>query len=73
MLAGGARLAVVPAIEVMARGIARVRRLQEPGVLVGGVVEHHVEQYTDVTFAGLRNQVVEVRQRAVLRIDVLVV
>src|SRR5256885_7621688 len=61
-LAGGAGPAVVPAIEVMARGSARARRFQEPGVLVGGVIEHHVEQHTDVTFTGLREQVVEVRQ-----------
>ena len=72
-LTGGAGLAVVPDVEAMARGIAGARRFQEPGVLVGGVVEHHVEQHTDVAFAGLRQQAVKVRQRAVLRIHVLVV
>ena len=42
-------------------------------MLVRGVVHHHIHQHPDVTLACLRHQPVKVRQRAVLRIDILVV
>ena len=42
-------------------------------MLVGGVVEHHVEQDADVALLRLGDEAVEVGEGAVLRVDALVV
>ena len=72
-LGARAALAVVPDIEVVTRRGARAGRFHEPGMAVGGVVEHHVEEHPDVVCSRLLEQAVEVRERPVLRVDVLVV
>src|ERR1039458_6321020 len=63
------RLAVVPDVPVGVRVGAGAGGVDEPGVLVGGVVEHHVEQDADVVVAGGGEQAVEVGEGAVLGVD----
>jgi len=70
---GGVGLAVVPDVPIGLGIGARTRRLDEPAVLVGGVVEHHVEQHADVALFCFGDEAVEVRERAVLRVDSFVV
>ena len=48
-------------------------RLLEPGVLVGGVVGHEVDDHADAAGVGAGEQVVEVGERAEQRVDVAVV
>ncbi len=64
---------VVPDVPVGLGVCARAGGLFEPLVLVGGVVQHHVQHDADVALLCLGLQLVEVGKRAVLRIDVLVV
>ena len=66
-------LAIAPHVPIAIRIVARGARLDEPLVLIRGVVHHHVHDHADVAFVCLGNQAVEVGQRAVLRIDVAVV
>ena len=47
--------------------------MQEPLVLVGGMVHHHVHQHADVALVSLGDQAVEVGHGAVLGIDGFVV
>ena len=69
----GLALAIVPHIPVAVRIAARRPRLHEPLMLVRGVVHHHVHDHTDMPLARLGNQPVEVLQRPVPRVYVLVV
>ncbi len=62
------RRAVSPDVELAVR--ARfVQRLAEPGVLRGGVVKHHVQHDANAARVRLSDQLVEIIQRAVGRID----
>ena len=51
----------------------RLERLLEPGVLVGGVVGHEVDDHPDAAGVGGCQHLVEVGQRAEQRVDVAVV
>ena len=48
-------------------------RALEPGMLIRGVIQHHVQQHADAAFLGLCHQAIKVRQRSVLGIDILIV
>ena len=45
----------------------------EPGVLVGGVVDHQLGDDADAPPVGLAQELLEIRQRAVIRMDVEVI
>ena len=69
----GAGFAVVPDVPVVLGIGARAGGVDEPLVLVGGVVEDHVEDDADVALLGFGDEAVEVGEGAVLGVDVFVV
>ena len=66
-------LAVAPYVPVTLGVGLRALGLDEPGMLVGSVVHHHVHDDADLPFFGFGYQAVEIRHGAVLGIDRLVV
>ena len=73
LLGGRLRRAVVPAVPVALGRVARRAALDEPRVLVGGVVGHPVQQHADVARVRIGEQRVEGREVAEERVDVAVV
>ncbi len=69
----GAGLAVAPDVPVVFGVGAGAGGFDEPLVLVGGVVEDHVEDDADFALAGFGDEVVEVGEGSVLGIDGFVV
>ena len=67
------RKPVVPDVPVVMRVGARACRGDEPLMLVGGVVEDHVEDNTDFVRTCLRDEVVHVGKGAVLGVHGFVV
>ena len=67
LVGGRLALAVAPDVPVAIGVGARGARLQEPLVLVGGMVHHHVHDDADVALAGFGDQTVEVGQCPILR------
>jgi len=55
------------------RIVGRAERSLKPRVLVGGVVGNQVHQHFEPHLVGARDQLVEVGERPVLRVDVAVV
>ena len=74
--AGGARLVALaggaPDVPVGVR-VVPVARSLEPGVLVGGVVDHQVHDDLQAALVGLGQHLVHVGERAEHRVDVLIV
>ena len=62
-----------PPVPVALGVLAARARLEEPGMLVGRVVDHEVHDELHAALVDAREQPVEVRQRAERRLDVLVV
>ena len=62
-----------PPVPVALRVVLRRARLDEPRVLVGGVVDHEVHDQLHAARVHAREQLVEVRERPEHRVDVLVV
>ena len=73
LLGGCVRRPVAPAVPVALGRVARRAALDEPRVLVGGVVGHPVEEHADVARVGVGEQRVEGREVAEERVDVAVV
>ena len=73
LLGGRVRRAVAPAVPVALGRVARRAALDEPRVLVGGVVRDPVEQDADVARVRVGEQRVEGREVAEERVDVAVV
>ena len=73
LLGGMLRRAVVPAVPVALGRVARRAALDEPRVLVGGVVGDPVQEHAEVARVRLGEQRVEGREVAEERIDVAVV
>jgi hypothetical protein len=69
----GCRNAVVPDIPVRLRVGARRCALHEPSIFIGRVVEHHFEHNMQIVLLRLGQQMVEILERSVLRIDCFVV
>ena len=67
------RLGVGPDVVVPVCRVPPAQRVDEPGVLVAGVVGHQVHEDADATRAGLAHEVVEVVEGAERGIDVAVV
>ena len=65
--------AVAPDVPVALGIVARRLRLDEPRMLVGRVIDHEVQNDPDAVLLAQLLQPVEVRQRAILRVDVFVV
>ena len=68
-----ARAGVAPPVPVPLGIVAAGSRLHEPGMLVGGVVHHQVHDQLHAAGVQLRDQLVQVGQRAEERIDVGVI
>ncbi len=66
-------LAVAPHVPVTLLRGARALRVEKPLVLVGGVVHHEVEDDPDAAAPCLGDQMIEIAEGAVHRIDVFVV
>ena len=64
---------VGPDVPVAVGGVAGGAGVEEPRVLVAGVVRHQVHEHADVPLGRGRDQLVEVGQRAERRVDVAVV
>ncbi len=67
-------VSVAPDVEVpLARSARRAARRLEPGVLIGRVVDHELDQYVDASSVCRLDEGLEVRERAVARMDVPIV
>ena len=66
-------LAIAPHVPVAMRSRLRGLGVQKPRVLVRAVVHHKVQNDANVVLLSFRNHVVEIGQRPVHRIDVLVI
>ena len=64
---------VRPHVVAAVRGLPARRGVGEPGVRGAGVVRHQVEQHPHAPLVGLRDQLVQVGQRAQLGVDAGVV
>ena len=64
---------VVPAVPVVFRAGARACGLCKPRMLIRGMVQHHVQDDSDVMLAGRCHHAIEVSQSAVLRVHGFVV
>ena len=64
---------VAPDVVVALGALGIPARLLEPGVLVAGVVDDELADDADVALVGLVHQALEVRERAVVRVDRVVV
>src|SRR5207237_2153038 len=49
------------------------QRFLKPGVLAGGVVQHHVHEHADVTLVRGRDERLEVIVRAVIRLNLVII
>ena len=62
-------IGVAPHIPVAARIVARASRLLEPGMLVGGMVQHHFDDYADSALMCYLKKVLEVIKNAIIGMD----
>src|SRR5713226_9309137 len=67
------RLAVGEVIEVAVGIVGRAQGGLKPGMLVGRVIRDEVTQHLEPQLVGARDELVEVREGAVLRVDVVIV
>ena len=67
------RLLVRPYIPVAIGRVLGLTRRLEPGVLVGGVVNHEIDDDADAALLAAMGELDEVAQRAVARIDAVIV
>src|SRR5271170_6784682 len=64
---------IAPDVPVPFRIVARGAALDEPGMLLGRVVGHEVEQYFEPACMGLRKQIIEIGECAEARIDAAII
>ena len=64
---------IAPDVPVALGVVPRAARLDEPGVLVGGVVGHKVQQHANAAGMRFGDQPVDIDQRAEQRVDIAVV
>src|SRR4029077_12687924 len=67
------RFAISEVVEVSMRIVRRAERRLKPWVLVGGVVGDEVYQHLEPHLVGACDKLVEVGERTVFRVDVVVV
>ena len=65
--------AIAPNVPIAMCRSTRRRRIEEPFVLRGSVVEHKIHNDADIMLPGIVRQMLEVVQRAIHRIDVFVI
>ncbi len=64
---------IVPDVPISCRIIARRAALDKPGMPVGRMVGHEVEQDLKPAPMGLRKQIVEISERAEARVDAAII
>ena len=62
-----------PDIPVAIFRVGIAPRLLEPGMLVGGVIDHEIDDDADAALLGAVGELDEIAERAVARIDAVVV
>ena len=70
---GIGRLLVGPDVPVAIGRILRASRLSKPGVLVGGVIDDEIDDHADAALLAAMGEFDEVAERAVARIDAVIV